>query len=57
MLGDSFLVAPVLEKGAVTKTVRLPHGKWLYLGKCELDGGTEVTVDAPLGTLPYFIRK
>lgn len=57
MLGEDVLVAPVIEQGAVTKTVRLPRGKWLYLGKTELDGGTEVTVDAPLGTLPYFIRK
>lgn len=56
MMGDKILVAPVLEKGAVTKTVKLPSGKWSYRGEKELDGSATVTVDAPLGTLPYFIK-
>jgi len=57
MLGDNILVAPVLEQGAVTKTIRLPQGKWLYHGKTEFEGGCEVVVDSPLGVLPYFIKK
>lgn len=39
MLGDSVLVAPVLEKGALSRTVKIPDGKWLsssgevYIGR------------------------
>lgn len=54
MLGEDILVAPVLEKGASTRTLTLPEGKWLYRGETEYLGGVEVTVSAPLGTLPYF---
>ena len=57
MLGSSILVAPVLTKGAVTKTLRLPRGSWSYLGNVDIEGGKEITVDAPLDTLPYFVRK
>ena len=54
MLGEDILVAPVLEKGVSTRTLTLPEGKWLYRGETEYLGGVEVTVSAPLGTLPYF---
>ena len=57
MLGSGVLVAPVLEEGARERTVKLPCGKWLYLGKDEYVGGATVTVSAPLGTLPYFIKQ
>ena len=56
MLDDDILVAPVVKKGAITKTLRLPSGRWLYRGEVEYQGGTEVTVPAPLGTLPFFQR-
>lgn len=56
MLGSQMLVAPVIEKGATTKRVVLPEGKWLYLGKDEYEGGKTVTVDAPIEVLPYFVR-
>lgn len=57
MLGNDVLVAPVVEKGATTKKVSLPQGKWMYLGETEYDGGKDVTVDAPIEVLPYFIKK
>ena len=57
MLGNDILVAPVTEKGETKKTVLLPQGKWMYLGETEYEGGAEVTVDAPLEVLPYFIKK
>ena len=56
MLGKDVLVAPVLEKGAITRDVVLPSGKWLYLGKSEYVGGNTVTVDAPINVLPYFVK-
>ena len=54
MLGSEYLVAPVLEKGVRQKTVRLPKGQWQYFDGRIFEGGKEVTVDAPLDTLPYF---
>ena len=51
------MLAPVIEKGKTQRQLSLPEGKWLYLGEKEYDGGTTVTVDAPLDVLPYFIKK
>ncbi len=56
LLGSDVLVAPVLEKGAVTKTLRLPAGKWTYLDGKVYEGGTTVTVAAPLDVLPLFMK-
>ncbi len=56
LLGEDILVAPVVEKGQVARKVILPEGKWLFLGKTEYEGAGEVTVDAPLSVLPYFVR-
>lgn len=57
MLGEKYLVAPVITKGAVTREVRLPSGcSWkLFDGKI-YEGGQTVTVDAPIEVLPYFER-
>ncbi|HXK61233.1 MAG TPA: glycoside hydrolase family 31 protein [Acidobacteriota bacterium] len=56
MLGDRVLVAPVVEKGRTSRTVVLPPGKW----KCDqgktYEGGTQVTIEAPINRLPYFER-
>ena len=56
VLGDAIIVAPVIEKGAVMRTVVLPKGKWLYLGEVEYGGGA-VTVPAPISVIPYFVRN
>ncbi|MBE5039151.1 glycoside hydrolase family 31 protein [Ructibacterium gallinarum] len=53
MLGSDLLVAPVLKKGAVSRKVRLPAGRWKY-GKQVFAGPAVVTAEAPLGTLPVF---
>ncbi len=54
-LGDKLLVAPVLEKGATTRKVVLPKGRWKYVPNGEIyEGGKTVEVDAPVGVLPYF---
>jgi alpha-D-xyloside xylohydrolase len=58
-LGPSFLVAPVVEAGAVSRTVYLPAGEWVdYWSGTVLQGGTEVTVPAPLDGSgpPVFVR-
>ncbi len=56
MLGEDVLVAPVVEKGAVTRTLNLPEGKWIDDLGITYDGGCEITVDAPLDRLPYFTK-
>lgn len=56
MLGSEILVAPVLEKGARSRTVALPKGKWISDIGVEYDGGQTVTENAPLDRLPYYTR-
>ena len=59
MLGDALLVAPVVEKGALTRRLYLPGGPaaWFdfYSGE-SLAAGQHHLVDAPLGRLPLFAR-
>ena len=57
MLGDSLLVAPVVEEGAVTRSVYLPPGTWfdVWWG-ASLEGGRTVEVAAPIGRPPVFSR-
>ena len=54
MMGDSLLVAPVLEKGAVSRKVVLPPGRWRADDGKEHVGPAEITVPAPLERLPHF---
>ena len=57
MLGRDLLVAPVYEKGRSSRSVYLPKDAWIHLfTKKEYTGGT-VTVDAPIGCPPVFVRK
>ena len=59
LLGRDILVAPVLKKGAVSRNVYLPKEEqgWtdLYTGKVYCGGGV-ISVDAPVGRPPVFIR-
>jgi len=57
MCGDSFLVAPVIEKGAARRSVYLPAGVWYDFWTDEpICGPSHVEVDAPLERLPLFVR-
>jgi len=57
MLGPHLLVAPVVAEGAVTRTVYLPGGDWIERATDRVfTGGQEVTVAAPLGQTPVFVR-
>ena len=55
-LGEDIVVYPVLEKGADTRTLTLPKGKWRFTDGRVFEGRETVTVPAPLGALPYFER-
>ena len=58
MFGPAFLVAPVTEQGATHRAVYLPAGAdWYnYWTKERLHGGQTIQVDAPIETLPLFVR-
>jgi alpha-glucosidase len=57
LLGEHLLVAPVLDRGATRRDVWLPAGLWYDWHSGEPhDGGTCVSVAAPLGTTPMFVR-
>lgn len=58
MLGPAFLVAPVTEQGATSRTVYLPAGAdWYnYWTNERFTGGQTIQVSAPIETIPLFVR-
>jgi alpha-D-xyloside xylohydrolase len=58
MFGPAFLVAPVTEQGATSREVYLPAGvDWFnYWTNGRMKGGQTVTVQAPIETIPLFVR-
>ena len=58
MYGPAFLVAPVTEQGATQRSVYLPGGyDWYnYWTNERLHGGQTIVADAPIDTLPLFVR-
>jgi alpha-D-xyloside xylohydrolase len=58
MFGPAFLVAPVTEQGATSRSVYLPAGAdWYnYWTNERLRGGQTIQAEAPIDTLPLFIR-
>jgi len=58
MYGAAFLVAPVTEQGATSRTVYLPAGcDWYdYWTNKRLRGGQTIVANAPIDTLPLFVK-
>ena len=56
MLGEKYLVCPVVEQGATERSITLPEGVWRYRDGKEYRGAAAVSVPAPLGELPFFER-
>ena len=58
MFGPAFLVAPVTEQGATSRKVYLPEGcDWYnYWTNARIKGGQTITADAPIDTIPLFVR-
>ena len=55
--GRDILVAPVTEKGATSRRVYLPHGRWYDFWTEEaVAGGAEVTRAVDLETMPLYVR-
>lgn len=58
LFGDDLLVAPVMARGAVERTVFFPPGRWIdWFDGVAYEGGKDATVPAPLGKLPLFLRS
>ena len=58
LFGADLLVAPVWRDGARSRDVYLPAGRWedFWDRARTFSGPTTVTVDAPLGVIPVFVR-
>lgn len=57
LYGRDMLVAPIVEKGAKSRTVYLPHGVWYdFWTKEKLTGGREIVRAVDLETLPLYVR-
>ena len=54
MLGDKYLVAPVLEKGALSREVVFPIGKWKDIADEKVYTEGKFKVSAPIDKLPVF---
>jgi alpha-glucosidase len=57
MLGPELIIAPIVRQGAVARSVYLPAGVWHNFWTSETHrGGGHVLAEAPLATLPIFVR-
>jgi len=58
MFGPDLLVAPVYQQGMTTRKVYLPAGvDWYnYWTHERYHGGQTITVDAPIQTIPLFVK-
>ncbi|NEB92230.1 glycoside hydrolase family 31 protein [Streptomyces bauhiniae] len=57
LLGDSLLVAPVLDPGTERRAVRLPRGRWYdTVTERAYEGPGQVLVEAPRGRIPVLAR-
>ena len=57
MIGNDLLVAPVLKPDVTRRLVYLPKGQWYdYWTNKKYEGGTMISADAPLETVPMFVR-
>jgi alpha-glucosidase (family GH31 glycosyl hydrolase) len=54
MLGTDILVAPVVQKGARSRSVVFPQGTWVGDDGSKVVGPTTQTINVPLERLPYY---
>jgi alpha-glucosidase (family GH31 glycosyl hydrolase) len=57
LFGRDLLIAPVVEKGATSRTLYLPRGRWydFWTGE-EHQGGREIIRNVDLATMPVYVR-
>jgi alpha-glucosidase (family GH31 glycosyl hydrolase) len=57
MVGDDLMVAPVVRRGATTRSVVFPPGRWVGEEGSETIGPLTKDIDVPLTRLPRFRRR
>jgi alpha-glucosidase (family GH31 glycosyl hydrolase) len=58
LFGPEILVAPILDEGALERSVYLPQGKWIDYWSEEIYSGPRfITSRARLDVLPLFVRQ
>jgi len=56
--GEQFLIAPVYKQGKTNVEVYFPEGNWVNFWTNEkISGGKKHIVDAPLETIPLYVKK
>jgi alpha-glucosidase (family GH31 glycosyl hydrolase) len=57
LYGRDILVVPVVEKGAASRSLYLPHGAWYdFWTQEKIEGGREITRKVDLETIPLYVR-
>lgn len=55
---EDFLVAPILESGAISREITFPEGNWYSIWDgSRITGSTTRTVAAPITVIPAFLRS
>jgi alpha-glucosidase (family GH31 glycosyl hydrolase) len=55
--GRDMLVAPVVEKGATSRRLYLPHGRWYdFWTNTPIEGDRDIDRDVDLATTPIYVR-
>lgn len=55
--GEKILVAPITDAGVSSRDVYLPRGVWYHYWNNEvLEGGRTIAADAPLDSMPVFVK-
>lgn len=54
MLGDTLMVAPIVQRGGLRRRIEIPPGDWLADDGTTVRGPTTIEVAVPLTRLPYF---
>jgi alpha-glucosidase len=57
LLGDRILVAPVTEKGAVSRVIVFPEGSWEGDDGSVVQGPVTLEVPAPIKRLPWYRKR
>lgn len=58
LFGDAFYVAPMVEKGASSRTLTLPAGNWLdFWTEFAYSGGKEISIQSDLTHIPLFVKS
>ena len=56
MLGDRYLIAPVLQSGQIRRVVRFPAGQWQGDDGAIVAGPCVKEIETPLARLPWYCR-